>query len=358
MIRALTILICVCVYSSNISAQENNNFSMTKDCKIQHIIFEYRDMFEWFEYFDDYNAYIYDSLDIVRYNFNDTNNIWQVVAPNKGDWITGGWQPYPDTFPTKVLITDSLNPYPINNFSTVEFYMIKPAWTYFYNFCWSFFTFNFRFKCETDTLQDGFYVEVSFDGGQTFANAQDTTGIKSLVNGPTYIDPTEMIVFRTPLYNSYGVSGTYETGYPDGWHNYNLTCYWDNQHAHDVDTAIIRLNFISDSINTNKRGVIIDNVNVDILDQCIVTVENNLLKYTVNLFPNPLNDNSLLHFYNPNCEIFKLDIVDNNGKLIYKDETSEQYFQIGNLDLKNGIYYYRLSNKYGEVKIDKFLKLE
>ncbi len=358
MIKALTILIFLCVYGSSLSAQENINFSLTKDSKIMHHIFGYADCFEWFCYYDDYNAYVYDSLDIVRYNFNDTNNIWHVCHPNKGDWTTGCNQPSEDTFPSKVLITDSINPYPVNNLSVVEFYVIKPAWTYIYNFCWSHFEYSFRFKCETDTLTDGFFAVVSFDGGQTYANVQDTTGVKSLPNGPITIDNNQFIAQRADLNDSYGVSGSLANGFPDGWYSFNLTYQWDNQHGHEVDTAIVKLNFISDSINTYKRGVIIDNISISVDDLCVVSVENNLLKYTVILYPNPISELSRIEFSNPDCEKFKLEIVDNNGKLIFEGETYEQQFQIGNLNFLKGIYYYRLSNKYGGVRIDKFLKIE
>ena len=323
-----------------------------------HHIFGYSDCFEWFCYYDDFYAYLYDSLDIIRYNYNDTNNIWQVCHPNKGDWTTGGSQPSQDTFPAKVLITDSIDPYPVNNLSTVEFYIIKPAWSYIYNYCWSRFAFSFQFRAETDTLKDGIFVDVSFDGGQTYANAQDTSAIKSLPNGPTCISPTYFIDYRSQLRNSYGFSGDMTLGYPyfNGWNYPFFEFDWDNANAHNVDTAIIKLSFISDSINTYKRGVIIDNISIYVEDQCVVSAENNLLKYTVNLYPNPINEFCRIEFSNPGCENFKLEIVDNNGKIIFEGETAEQQFQIGNLDLQKGIYHYRLSNKYGVVNIDKFVK--
>lgn len=360
MIRALTIIICVCVFNSKIIAQEDFNSSLTKDSKIMHHIFSYADLFEWFCYYDDYNSYIYDSLDIIKYNFNDTNNIWNVCFPNKGDWNSGGWQPYPDTFPARVLITDSINPYPVNNLSTVEFYIIKPAWSYIYNFCWSRFAFSFQFRAETDTITDGIFVDVSFDGGQTFANIQDTSAVKSLLNGPTSISSTYFIDYRSQLLNSYGFSGNMTLGYPysDGWYYPFFEFDWDNANAHNVDTAIVKLSFISDSINTYKRGVIIDNINIYVEDQCVVSAENNFLKYSVTLYPNPVKDFSKIEFSNPDCENFKLEIVDNNGKMIFEGETNEQQIQIGNLDLQKGIYHYRLSNKYGEVRTDKFIKLE
>jgi hypothetical protein len=340
-----------CIHAQN----ENSYKSDINNTKQMVIFFNYINHFEWIQYYDQNIGYVYDSTEITHYNTTDTNNIWQVCFPNKGIWTDGGSQPSADTFPSKALLTDSVNSYPNNNVSELEFHVVKPQWATILNLCWSHLTYRFKYKCDTDTLKDGLLIYVSFDGGNSFENALDTTLVKSLPNAPDIINYTSAYNNMSLLGDSFGLTGS-NVNFSNGWGLFDLDYVWDNQNSHLVDYAILRLTFKSDSINSNKLGFMIDAVSISVTDECFVSVENSIYQYSVKLYPNPISEASILEFSNPNCEDYKLEIVDVNGKSAYESETNNQNFNIGSIELTKGIYYYRLSNTFGVVKIDKFVK--
>ena len=357
--RIFTIVLSLFLLINFSNAQINSNIekkdSILKDTKLTHKIFQYRDRFEWFEYLDEYVGCIYDSLDIVRYNFNAPENIWQVCSPNKGNW-TVDCPSDPDTIPPKVLITDSINPYPTSNHSYVEFHVKKPEWANLYGLCWSYFHFGFYFKIDTDTLVDGFYVEISFDGGQSFANVQDTNLVKQLPNSPQHI--YGFVYMENTLNNGYGISGCIDsTTHVPYWPSFNIEYSWSDLHGFDVDYAVVRINFVSDSIETNKKGVLIDEVYIGVTDMCNIGIVDNIdISSNVQLHPNPIDENSAINFYNPDCNEHLLDVFNNNGVLIFSKKLNGQSFRIGSISFPVGIYYYRLSNSDGVIKVDKFVK--
>ena len=72
--------------------------------------------------------------------------------------------------------------------------------------------------------------------------------------------------------------------------------------------------------------------------------------YGAKLFPNPFNQNATLSFTNIKNEKLKLDIIDIQGKIV-KDlgfiNGNNYYFE--NLNLPNGLYFYRLTGLKTQV---------
>lgn len=341
--KTLTFLFLSLFFTLISNAQIPFNNSNNKDSKLTHIIWNYQDNLEFYYYYDEYMGYIYDSLDIISYNYNDTNNIWQVGSPNKGSWINGYTQTYPDTFPSKVLITDTLNSYPVNNHSWFEIHVRKPLWTAQFNYCWSNFVVTFYYKCESDTLNDGVFIEISFDGGNTYTDIFDTSAVKNAINGPDYFSIFSPLA---SLFNNHNIiSGTSQDYDSNGWTTCQTEFIWENNNGFEVDYSILRFHFISDSIQSYKRGFMIDNLWIMLKDEChIIGIKDTKTDDTMNIIPNPITMNSILEFSNDFNSITHLEIYNAYGQLLYKESTSGNLFEIGKISLLKGVYFYKLIN--------------
>lgn len=175
----------------------------------------------------------------------DPGNIWQIGLPQKTNFNA----PFSGT---NVIVTDTLNPYPDNNSS--HFDLILCSGNYGENwYPWSFFI-DFLYKVDSDTLEDGGYITVSWDKGLTWQNVSTE---------PNPFGFTFQFV-NTNLYN--GTLGNGEQGFSgtsDGWQKCGLG--W---HAILVkkkidippDTTYLRFNFYSDGNHHDRDGWMIDNI--------------------------------------------------------------------------------------------------
>jgi len=326
-------------------------FNLKGQCLCETPTIEFHNLFESYYYCDCCPTYIDQPDSLVKFmNFheNDSNNIWQVAYINKGDWNGDfNWPNYNG----KAIITDSTNSYPINNHSVFELKINKPTCSsWFGHYCWGDLYFSFRYKCDTDTLTDGLYIEVSFDNGQTFANAQDTTLVKLLPNGPVNLGASHYNKLR----NSYGISGSSNS---NGYSPFNLSFIWDSLSQSSVQDVIFRFNFISDSVSSNKKGIVIDDLSFILTHNCFTKAPLNNISDVINLFPNPINNSSCLTFNNPNHKIYMLNVIDAKGNIVFIQQTDDNFFKIGECISQSGFYVYYLYSENKIVKHGKFIKL-
>ena len=336
--------------------------SITKESKevLPVLIFEYVDRFEEFYYYDEYLHYIYDSLDIIQYNALGLDTLWCAGTPNKSEWNID----YLLISLPKVLITDSINSYPTNIHSVMEFHIEKPEWTQLYGFCWSNLIFGFSFACNTDTLKDGFYLEISFDGGNSFVNVMNEDAVLNTENGPDEIGMTNFSQSSVLRDSIPGYSGLIYNS--DEWiqgenvysymESLSFEYWWDNVNGHIVDEAIVRLHFISDSIDSGKQGVMIDNVIIDVVEWCnYIGISDDSNVCDAKIYPNPISDNSILRFRNDESLITEIIIYSSMGKEVYRYKTTNNEFNLGNIDFASGVYTAIILNKNYNKNI-KFVK--
>jgi hypothetical protein len=189
-------------------------------------------------------------------------NIWQIGMPHKVIFDSAA------TFPN-VIITDTINNYPINNISrfTVKISdLFQP---------WGILALQWKQKLDMDTAYDGGVVEFTTDNGQTWQN-----------------------VFNNPyVYNFYGFqsenqdtlrsgvnafSGTDST-WRDIWLCFDLS--WISQFE---DTLMFRFTFISDSVDNNKEGWMIDNFMAHLTFVHTIKESDQAHNY-LTVYPNPTN---------------------------------------------------------------------
>ena len=265
---------------------------------------------------------------------NTLNNIWQI-----GPSLKFGNLVYRDSMCG--IITDSINPYPVNNLSA--FYFILPEryqGDHFYNYY-----LKFWHRFETDSLYDGGWLEFSIDTGQTwhkidtsslffhnyFQNGYDVCNLYGVSNSSS-LQSMDTLVDGTKAW----------TGNSNGW---IYTALWLNvafpinkRWTNDVINAV-RFVYRSDSIHNPRNGWTINEINTG-----VVWIANSLeevaSRNTVNIYPNPSSDGRYTISYSTFKKSDFITVYDMLGHVILSRPLSN------NIDLskqQDGLYYYKIN---------------
>ena len=251
------------------------------------------------------------------------NCIWQIAKPQKlflNSAFSG----------EKAIITDSLNTYPVNNYS---FFDLKIGAFNLYEYPWD-IGIAIRHKFDTDTLADGLYITESFDNGQTWNNIFKA--------GSVYWD-------ITPAFESYYIGTLYngELGYSgrsEGWEKkhfewYHVPVKYDREDI--ADTMIIRFNFISDSIDNLKEGWMIDDIQIYSVYRG-GSIEEYDRDKIIKVYPNPAKENMTIELDQIYQDIY-IETIDLQGNIL----GSDQYYNVKHIQLP----YYNQPKGYFFLKI-------
>ncbi|MCT4580888.1 MAG: T9SS type A sorting domain-containing protein [Flavobacteriales bacterium] len=251
-----------------------------------------------------------------------SSNIWQVGPPQKSIFDSAATAP-------NALVTDTINFYPINNTSSFQ-YTILP-WH-----MWGIIAIQWKQKLDMDQKADGGLIEFSTDGGTTWDNAfnnpyvynfygYDTSSIDTLNNG------------------SVGFTGTDST-WKDIWLCYDMNWVSIN------DSIIIRHTFLSDSINNNKEGWLIDNMMMHVTwihtinekkQEDYMSVSPKLTSGIIDISTKKLDEFHIIE---------KIELINLEGKTVKKWGVSPTKFYIDISDQPNGIYLLNITtNKQAET---------
>jgi hypothetical protein len=271
-------------------------------------------------------------------------NIWEIGTPDKIYFDTAFSVP-------KAIVTDTTNSYPVNNNSYFDLFIGE------YNIPWFqddlFIEINHKY--DTDTLEDGGFVSVSYDKGETFMNIiHDNTGNFSVSPYDEWGSTENLYTLSDTLFNDEpGFSGNSQ-----GWITTKFS--WFNfvvkNNLMIEDTIIIRFNFISNGIDNFKEGWMIDNIrlySVDLGDG-IENIETDIIK----IYPNPLENEAQIIVNEPYNEIL-LEVTDISSQVVNRQvfkQTKNIRFFTG--DLKNGVYFIRLTSHDTIIGIKKVLILK
>lgn len=263
--------------------------------------------------FDSNNNYL------IQIDSLQSNNIWQICSPNKINFDSS-YSGY------KAIITDSINSYPINNFSSFTIKILPQ-----YSVCWGTGHLWFVHKYDTDSKKDGGIVEIKYDNDTNWVNIiHDSDPIVFNLNN--FYSDTDTIIDNIPSF----------TGNSNGWIESEFDWMWQiGVKSYWHDSLTIRFSFKSDSINTNKGGWMIDNIAVDLWD-CTGKIDKNIKNQNVISLPNLTKLNSIIQL-DINQFPYDLFIYDITGKNVktYKDQVIQQVY-FSQYDYSEGIYFYRL----------------
>ena len=267
------------------------------------------------------------SVSIDTINFH--HNIWQIGKPQKTIFTSAYSAP-------NAIVTDTVNPYPIND--TSQFVILHKVyfptcsgywWTSIYA----------KYMVNSDTLTDIGTIEFSFDIGKTWVNVLSDTNI--IIHNCGDIPPVL-------------------SGNSNGWKSFNVEFNPNyaivNPVVQNGDTVLIRFTFISDSVQTNKDGLMFDYIQIGDMSEGIEERGFENIQSTV--FPNPVADNLNIKFDNKTNSGFVLTILDSKGNLVKTlSDLKNSSVNVGIKELSSGIYYYKLTNTTDKkYTIGKFIK--
>lgn len=277
-----------------------------------------------------YNIDFEDTICLYHINIDTSSfpdNIWQIGYPQK---------PLFDSTanPTKVIITDTINPYPINNHSVFTIRNFATSGDLY-----GFKMFQGAYNVQTDPLNDYGLMEFSPD------------------NGTTWVD-----LFNDTIYN---VSMWYSqvpvlTGNSNGWRYFDLSMV-DLGSVFNLnlgDTLLYRFTFISDSIADTLGGLMFDNFSFSDFVEGVSEIHFKPIKSKI--YPNPVNKVFTIEFENPTSDAFDLSIYDIHSNLkVKKNDFTGSRITLDAESLPIGMYVYKLTNPKAKKRSwGKFIKSE
>lgn len=269
---------------------------------------------------------IIDTLDFETKNniltiSNDSNNIWEIGKPSKTQFNSA-------YLGNRAILTDSINNYPINNYSSfiIPFYLFSgiPEITFWH-------------KYHTQKNKDGGYLEYSFDNGLNW-NVLDNTTYSFFYSDTNY---RQYSISAPNIYgpmdslsnNKIGFSGNSNT-----WEK--CTIFFDCIAVKKATPFLLKFVFVSDSIQSAHNGWIIDQILLKNQYDCGTAVEEKNLNNNFEIYPNPFS-NSIIVNSNLNNSFFK--IFDLFGKLILKGEILKFPTELNTTKIPKGIYVLELN---------------
>jgi len=239
------------------------------------------------------------------------NNIWQISTPNKMVFDSAYSSP-------RAILTDSTGPYPVNNTSSFLIKFVQGP------FCMCTPVIGGYYKFDSDTLKDYGRIEFSVDHGLTWLNALSDT-----------IIPDEMWFSQKPVF----------TGRIHQWTAFHALLLW-NYNA--IDTLYYRYTFVSDSIQTNHEGWMLDNI--ALIDHTEGTRDVESLE-EVKIFPNPTSGLIAISgkYFTGGMEVAVYDI---QGQLLVKHAINRNKTELNISGLAKGMYIIKvLTRNYYTSKL-------
>jgi hypothetical protein len=272
-------------------------------------------------------------------------NCWQVGVPGK-IYFNGAY-----SVPL-AIVTDTILPYPVNSESSFSFMITDSVFgdppcggaTYF----------QFNHKYDTDTIQDYGYVDYSFDLGNTWYIARDT----ATQNGPWGFMMFGWDTDHSLTSGQYTYHTDYISGRSDGWIQSRFTWQWffpvKDTFNQFLDTILVRFNFHSDDVQTNKEGWMIDNIITGCRDVGS-GIPDKAGRASVQVCPNPVSTTSTVRWENIIPGSF-FEVYDLPGRLILRKEMGrEKSLSLFRGEFNQGIYIWAVKTANRTVSSGKLV---
>lgn len=255
---------------------------------------------------------------ISKDTIGDTNNIWQIGTPQKAV-LNSAYSP------DKVIITDTVNSYPNNDTSRFN-YVYASTCTGCYGHIRQF---QGYYYVDTDSINDFGTIEFSPDNGNTWID---------LINDEYYAN--------LGCYNWLSEKPVL-TGSSCQWKYFSVDVqgFWIYFDIWEGDTTLFRFKFVSDNQQTERGGIMFDNLDFFDMQTCSVN-EYQFNNISSKAYPNPGSSKIIIEFKNLKNEEFVLQVYSSKGERVYLKERINTD-QIVLLNLTSGIYTYRLVSLKG-----------
>ncbi len=194
--------------------------------------------------------------------------------------------------------------------------------------------------------------------GQYFVNSDTLTDYGKIEfspdNGITWVD---MLNDTVGSWYWYSAEKPILTGNSNQWKSFwinlaELGHYYDVQ---DGDTVLYKFTFISDGIQTNKDGLMYDDLHFEDWVEGTEEIGYDLIKSKC--FPNPVKDELVISFDNNFNSKFELYIYNLVGSEIYNSKTNSNSINLSVSAYEKGTYFYKLVEKTKKkFTVGKFIK--
>jgi Secretion system C-terminal sorting domain len=269
-----------------------------------------------YQYFDGADTSVWNSI-LIDID-TASQNVWQIGTPQKSIFNSAATQP-------NAIVTDTVNFYPANNTSR----FIAKVYMQFGN--WGIFALQWKQKLDLDTAFDGGIIEYSTDTGNSWVNVFNTPFVYNFYG----FQPTNQ---DTLAGGEIAFSGT-DTTWRDIWLCFDLS--WLQQFQFN-DTILFRFTLLSDSVNNNKEGWMIDNMLAHIT--WIHTVNEVEQENYLNVFPNPANN--IVHLQARKIMdyhiIETMELVDPLGRIIDRWVNIPTKFWFDTSKYNEGMYFLKV----------------
>ena len=272
----------------------------------------------------------------------DSNSIWQIGPPNKTLFTTAFSAP-------NTIVTDTLNPYPINDTSSFILKQIVSGQLDWVMQNWGAYIAGVDgyYFINSDTLTDYLQIEFSPDNGLRWFNLTKDSILSDTIQQHYWTWENNN--------NDLALSGS-----SSGWQYFHFTTHqlmltFD---VHECDTVLYRFTFISDSIQSNKDGLMFDNLNLIDYAESITNLPANLFQSQA--YPNPAKSQIIIDFDNDDYQDFELEVFNALGLLIYSEKNIRgNRIELNLSDFPQGAYYYNLrQTESGKWSKGKFVRTE
>jgi len=170
---------------------------------------------------------------LIRIDTSQPGNIWQIGRPSKALFDSAHLSPF-------AIVTDTINPYPAGNLSSFEFTIHNDGWGLFGSIPFVYFF----HRWDTDSLEDGGFIEYSYDGGGTWV----THGTFLDETTDCHLSPPTTIFDSIPAFTGSPYLGNDWQGCFFHWSGW---CVKPNL----PDSIIVKFTFKSDSIQNNRDAL-------------------------------------------------------------------------------------------------------
>jgi hypothetical protein len=184
------------------------------------------------------------------------------------------------------------------------------------------------YNVNSDTLTDYGFIDFSTDMGSTWTRVDTSLGFC------TWGAFEELPVF---------------TGNSNGWKHF----YYCIQVPFSVsvgDTILYKFTFISDSIQTNKDGLMFDDLHFEDWAEGVDEISNSS---SISVFPNPVTD--FLSVESITNSRKRLKLFDNISRELYTQIFTSSIV-LNMKELKSGIYFYEIIDENGNIDKGKLIK--
>ena len=176
-----------------------------------------------------------------------SNNSWQICVPQKPVFSSAYSSPH-------AILTDSTGPYPVNDTSAFIIKAVRQTYSE------SAYMIGGWYKFDSDSLKDFGRIEISTDHGTTWLNVLSDT----VIPGFEWLTPKPVL-----------------TGRIHQWQKFNAIFPFEYNNS---DTLYYRFTFISDSIQTNQDGWMLDDIQLTAHTEGIADFR---IREGINICPNP-----------------------------------------------------------------------